>query len=271
MPAEGTPDGDEHHLADAIDANVNAATHSASFYDAVWPELVASMDYTQAARVRFVVEAISELTNGRDLTVLDFGCGMGWMAPFLSRFGRVTGIDFGEEGIRIARKLYRDEATFILADPDSPSLGLGSAAFDVVVASEVIEHVPDHTAFLIQVARLVRPGGWCVLTTPNGNVWEEFRRHPQYGLQLQPNEHWLRPKELTRLLRAAGFRVMRHEGRPVYTFRHGWSASLQSKSMERRMAKFGLSRLWGRLILSGALYQVVAARLESLAASGRRT
>ena len=46
---------------------------------------------------------------------------------------------------------------------------LPSASFDGVVSIEVIEHVPDDRAFVAQIARVLRPGGWMYLTTPNGD------------------------------------------------------------------------------------------------------
>jgi 2-polyprenyl-6-hydroxyphenyl methylase/3-demethylubiquinone-9 3-methyltransferase len=43
--------------------------------------------------------------------------------------------------------------------------------YDVVLATEVIEHVAHPDAFLVKIARLVRPGGFVVLTTPNGEYF----------------------------------------------------------------------------------------------------
>ena len=45
---------------------------------------------------------------------------------------------------------------------------LPDAGFDIAAAVEVLEHVPDDRAFLHQMARVLKPGGWAYLTTPNG-------------------------------------------------------------------------------------------------------
>jgi SAM-dependent methyltransferase len=46
---------------------------------------------------------------------------------------------------------------------------LPTASFDGVVCVEVIEHVPADEAFVSQMARVLKPGGWLCLTTPNGD------------------------------------------------------------------------------------------------------
>jgi SAM-dependent methyltransferase len=52
---------------------------------------------------------------------------------------------------------------------DMTQCTLDSSCFDGVVCVEVIEHVPDDTAFVTQIARVLKPGGWLYLTTPNGD------------------------------------------------------------------------------------------------------
>ena len=241
--------------------NLETAVETAAYYDRPWSTLGTKLDYTEINRVRFVLDSIREFVGCTGLKILDFGCGRGWMAPFLSPLGSVTGIDFSPTGIEFARESYGDHASFVLADSHSPSLGLpDDSQFDVVVCSEVIEHVPVHSALLAQIAGFLCPGGWCMLTTPNGNVWPQFSRHPGYSAQLQPVENWVTTGRLVTLLRQAGFRIVRHEGRPVYEFRIGFAGRLQRRRVEALFRRLGLYHLWGRLILPTALYQAVAAQ-----------
>ncbi len=241
--------------------NIVTATKTATYYDRLWSTLGTKLHYTEINRVRFVVDSIREFVGCTELKILDFGCGRGWMAPFLSPLGSVTGVDFSPVGIRFARENYGEHASFLLADSHSPDLGLPhDSRFDVVVCSEVIEHSSVHSALLLQIIGFLRPGGWCMLTTPNGNVWPQFSRHPQYSTQLQPVENWVTTRQLVTLFREAGFRIVRHEGRPVYEFHNGFIGSLQRRSVEAFFAVLGLHHLWGRLILPTALYQVVAAQ-----------
>ena len=57
----------------------------------------------------------------------------------------------------------------VLEDMTKCTLPTGS--FDGVVCIEVIEHVPADEAFVSQIARVLKPGGWLCLTTPNGQSY----------------------------------------------------------------------------------------------------
>jgi SAM-dependent methyltransferase len=52
---------------------------------------------------------------------------------------------------------------------DMTKCTLPSASFDGVISIEVIEHIPDDETFVAQLARVLKPGGWVYLTTPNGD------------------------------------------------------------------------------------------------------
>lgn len=92
----------------------------------------------------------------------DIGCGRGdlWHAlrgPFSSCIG-VDAVRY--EGLP-------PEVEFHAADLDTTGLPLPDAAVDAAAAVEVIEHLENPRAFVRELARIVRPGGWVVVTTPN--------------------------------------------------------------------------------------------------------
>lgn len=241
--------------------NVSSAVENIDYYNGFWLKAGKDRHYTEINRVRFAVDTIRKIQADSETNILDFGCGMGWMAPFLSPLGKVTGIDFSPEGIEIARSRYGEHAKFILANPQSPTLGLpDNVKFDVVVCSEVIEHVEFPFDLMAQISSLLRGGGWCVLTTPNGNVWPQFDRDLRYKADQQPIENWLTTKQVEKLFLQSGFRIASHEGRPLYEFRHGLSGVLQRHRINTLFQQLGLGRLYGKLILPTALYQVVAAQ-----------
>ena len=79
-----------------------------------------------------------------------------------------------------------------------------SASFDIVVAIDVHEHLPEPEAFNRELARIVAPGGYAVVTTPNGDPWKPvslLRRaigmtkekygHVVYGYNVRQHESML--------------------------------------------------------------------------------
>lgn len=94
--------------------------------------------------------------------VLDLGCGYGAVAYALaSRAGAlVTGIDLSEANIALARQRFRHAGLrFIVGDAtrDLPEEG-----FDVIVASNIIEHLEDRVGFVRKVQACARPRCWLV-------------------------------------------------------------------------------------------------------------
>jgi len=241
------------------DANNATASLTAQFYESWWPGFSKEPDGEERMRMSFIVDALNDFAANKNLELLDLGCGRGWLAPFLSKYGNVTGIDFAPAGIGFAQHNFSDHGTFFLADPGLPFLGLSETKqFDVVVCSEVIEHVPDQLALLLQIAQLLRVNGLCILTTPNGNIWPQFEQ-TRSRETLQPVENWVRPNQLKFLLREAGLAVLRHEGRATNE-RFGHFRAFQHRRVRFLFHHLRLEHLYARLILSQALYQVVAAR-----------
>ena len=103
------------------------------------------------------------------LKLLDIGCGGGLLSEPMTRLGyEVTGVDASEKNIGAAGAHaeaqglqidYRASTAEALLEQDR--------RFDVVLNMEVIEHVADPRAFLIDTARLVAPGGMMIVATLN--------------------------------------------------------------------------------------------------------
>lgn len=99
--------------------------------------------------------------------VLDLGCGTGELARALTASGlEVTGCDISPQMLRQAR----DEggcAGWVRLSPDWRRLPFASGAFDVVVATSVLEYVTEPGAVLSECARVLRPGGLMLYTVPD--------------------------------------------------------------------------------------------------------
>jgi 2-polyprenyl-3-methyl-5-hydroxy-6-metoxy-1,4-benzoquinol methylase len=241
--------------------NRQSAAVNTGYYDQLWRTLGQRLHYTELMRAEFIANGIRQYVNSPGLEILDLGCGRGWMASVLSPLGKVTGVDFSPAGIQFAQENYGHHGEFILGDPASETLGLADdRRFDVVVCSEVIEHAEHQPELVRQIKRFLRPRGWLFLTTPNGNVFQQFCTQRKYVHALQPVENWLAPSRLSQMLRAEGFLIAAHEGLPMYECRfrrHRW---LQRRLFHRLFIRLGLAKKYGRFILMDALYQVVVAR-----------
>jgi SAM-dependent methyltransferase len=122
-------------------------------------------------RLRFVKEAITSEYPGRppgSIRVLDVGCGNGsLMAIPLARFGfELTGIDLHRPSIEHAQRLASamPNARFM----EATVTDLVAPHFDVIILSEVLEHVSDPEALLLDSLRHLKPLGIAVVTVPNG-------------------------------------------------------------------------------------------------------
>lgn len=101
------------------------------------------------------------------LDVLDVGCNTGYGTILLADVGRrVVGVDVSARAIQAAREAAPDGRPEFLAI-DGLSLPFADASFDLVTSFQVIEHVREPTPYLREIARVLRPGGTVVLTTPN--------------------------------------------------------------------------------------------------------
>ena len=134
------------------------------------------------ARIEFIKNNASRIISGNKietkfldgLECLDIGCGGGVLSERLCRLGaKVTGIDASESSINMAKEHswksrleieYKCITTSNLLKSKKDKL---LKKFDIVIASEVIEHVNERKIFLSDISKLCRSGGLVVFTTIN--------------------------------------------------------------------------------------------------------
>lgn len=108
--------------------------------------------------------------------VLDLGCGFGRHAFEAYRRGaHVIAVDRSPEEVTQVTAMFRAmvaageapaEVTAQAVRADLLALPFPSGHFDVVIASEVLEHIPDDARAIAEIARVVRPGGRVAVTVP---------------------------------------------------------------------------------------------------------
>jgi len=117
------------------------------------------------------------------LRVADIACGAGYGSQILAEAGAVSvfGADVSESAVAHCKDRYRNaRVTYVVADAQHLS-GIADHAFDMVVSFETIEHLPDVTAYLGEIARILKPGGKYLVSTPDrrvSSVMHPFTRRP---------------------------------------------------------------------------------------------
>ena len=110
-----------------------------------------------------------ELVKGLEdvKTLCDLGCGNGFMAGRLAQLGYdVTGVDASESGIALARSTY-PQANFVCATVNSDLRDESlPESFDLVLSSDVIEHMYRPADLIEAAVSLVKPNGYVLIGTP---------------------------------------------------------------------------------------------------------
>ena len=137
----------------------------------------------------------------RDSKILEVGCAGGYFLRGLTDqgFSDVWGIDISAEAIKIARGRGLDR----VAVADAAHLPLTDGSCDVVISSDVLEHIAEDAAALAEWSRVLKPGGRLFLFVPaHPFLWsphdvanQHLRRYTRAGIAV--------------LVRQAGFRVER--------------------------------------------------------------
>ena len=131
------------------------------FYEDVWSQTPEGLEPYEFERRRDFL--LSRVAPGD--RVLDVGCGEGGFCALLAATGaRPVGAEVAREPLDRARRRHPD-LRFELVAPHGP-LPFDDAAFDMVWASEVIEHVADTARWLSELRRVLRGGGRLLVTTP---------------------------------------------------------------------------------------------------------
>jgi 2-polyprenyl-3-methyl-5-hydroxy-6-metoxy-1,4-benzoquinol methylase len=118
--------------------------------------------------------------------VLDFGCGSGVMLPFLCGISkRVTAMDIDLLPFERVSRLRTFPANLQIHDIREVTLkDLPKASFNIIVATDVLEHVADLPGTLANMRALLKPGGQIIISGPTENILYKIGRKlagPEYS------------------------------------------------------------------------------------------
>ena len=135
-------------------------------------------------RLRVVMNFIEQ--RAPFANVLDFGCGSGVLLPFLASHSQhILGLDVDLLAYSVMSKRLNFPSSIEVRDVNqNPLSSLPAASFDLITALDVLEHVDDLSATLHDLMRLLKPGGWLVVSGPTENIFYKIGRKlagPEYS------------------------------------------------------------------------------------------
>ena len=162
-----------------------------------------------AIEKRRIQAIVREARSERTSRALDVGCGAGWLAEELARQGpRVYALDLSRGGVQGARRRFGLPAGFLVGD--AYQLPFCTSSFELVVLSEVLEHLQEPSRALLEVHRVLRSQGRVIISVP-------YREKIRWYLCIHCNQptpanahlHSFDIQALSDLVHAGGFRVAR--------------------------------------------------------------
>lgn len=163
---------------------------------------------------------LSLLDNTSGKAILDLGCGNGYLANFLIGQGfDAWGTDASAEGIAIAKQT--NPGRFFIQDISTGELPpeLQNIRFDIIISTEVIEHLYDPEGFVAFCKKILPAAGELIISTPYHGYLKNLSLAllNKWDAHLDPSWHgghikfWSR-RTLTNLLEKQGFKVTAFKG-----------------------------------------------------------
>jgi ubiquinone/menaquinone biosynthesis C-methylase UbiE/Tfp pilus assembly protein PilF len=136
------------------------------------PEVKGQIAYEHFHRYHAASEFVT------DKIVLDIASGEGYGSALLAAHARaVVGVEISREAVEHAQCRYAGVSNLRFVEGSCEHIPLENASVDVVVSFETIEHIEDHNRFLEEVARVLKPNGLFILSSPNKKIYTEAADH----------------------------------------------------------------------------------------------
>ncbi len=122
-------------------------------------------------RIRIFSQMVNSI--GQGLNILDVGCGDGVISEPIAKLGNtVASVDLPT----ITMMCHKRKISMVLSG-DAENLAFSDGSFDLVLASEVVEHLWNPHAFFDEAYRILKPDGWLIIETPEGKDSLRYDAH----------------------------------------------------------------------------------------------
>jgi GT2 family glycosyltransferase/2-polyprenyl-3-methyl-5-hydroxy-6-metoxy-1,4-benzoquinol methylase len=132
--------------------------------------------------------AVRNMARGK--RVLDIACGEGYGSKILAAEAlSIVGVDVDEAAVRHAAATYTD-ANIRFLHGDIVAIPLQDASVDLVVSFETLEHLTDHRTMMLEIKRVLAPGGVLVVSSPDKREYSDLPnyRNPYHRRELYLSE-----------------------------------------------------------------------------------
>jgi len=148
----------------------------------------------RARKAETIARVCRDFVGSDDLSrlhLLDVGSSSGIIDNYLAdSFGHVTGIDIDAPAMAHARNTFQ-KANLTFQQGDAMRIDWPDDSFDVVVCTQIYEHVPDAGRMFNEIYRVLRPGGFCYFAGNNRiMLMEPHYKLPFLSLLPRPVAHW---------------------------------------------------------------------------------
>jgi 2-polyprenyl-6-hydroxyphenyl methylase/3-demethylubiquinone-9 3-methyltransferase len=188
-------------------------------------------------RLSYITSQLNRYFGGRKLSILDVGCGAGLLTQPLAELGHyVVGIDANATNIEVAKFHSRHLHNLSYRHELSHTLLQESQRFDLVLNTEVIEHVPNPAQLLEECGELVSAEGMMIVATLNRTLLSYLVGivGAEYILKALPKgtHSWtsfVTPYEVQKALRSKGFTIGNAQGMTYNPLTKKWRLTHSDK------------------------------------------
>lgn len=225
------------------------------FYDKYWSGRKVLNNLKLRRAVKILDYFIAVKREVKEPRIIELGSGDGRFTAFVGEFGNADAIELSKEAVLQANELY-PHVNYIHGN--AIEYPLENATYDVVISQEVIEHIEEQDKYVEVCYKILKPGGYLILTTPNKKVFDHMKGG---NWSRQPIEKVLTPNELKTLVKKK-FKIIDYDSIILNFGKLGYFKLINNSYLVALCGKIGLKRTRENVLgkLGYGLHQCVFAK-----------